>query len=168
MVSPFSATGLVLARQVLDERTDPLAEGHDDASLVIGLDLGEHGSRHTVTGLIKQVTEHSSRPVGSGCRGDHRGGQIMSDTEVTAEERKRRKTREGLVVSTSMQKTVVVAVTERVRHARYFKTVQQTKKLYAHDEENDARLGDRVRVMETRPLSKKKRWRLVEIVERAR
>ena len=61
-----------------------------------------------------------------------------------------------------------MAVTERVSHARYFKTVQQTKKLYAHDEENNARLGDRVRVMETRPLSKKKRWRLVEIVERAR
>ena len=91
----------------------------------------------------------------------------MSDTEIASQERKRRKTREGLVVSTSMEKTVVVAVTERVSHARYFKTVQQTKKLYAHDEENDARLGDRVRVMETRPLSKK-RWRLVEIVERAR
>ena len=92
----------------------------------------------------------------------------MSDTEIASQERKRRKTREGLVVSTSMEKTVVVAVTERVSHARYFKTVQQTKKLYAHDEENDARRGDRVRVMETRPLSKKKRWRLVEIVERAR
>mgnify|MGYP001376096198 FL=1 len=92
----------------------------------------------------------------------------MSDTEIASQERKRRKIREGLVVSTSMEKTVVVAVTERVSHARYFKTVQQTKKLYAHDEENDARLGDRVRVMETRPLSKKKRWRLVEIVERAR
>ena len=92
----------------------------------------------------------------------------MSDTEIASQERKRRKTREGLVVSTSMEKTVVVAVTERVSHARYFKTVQQTKKLYAHDEENDAQLGDRVRVMETRPLSKKKRWRLVEIVERAR
>ena len=92
----------------------------------------------------------------------------MSDTEIASQERKRRKIREGLVVSTSMEKTVVVAVTEGVSHARYFKTVQQTKKLYAHDEENDARLGDRVRVMETRPLSKKKRWRLVEIVERAR
>lgn len=92
----------------------------------------------------------------------------MSDTEIASQERKRRKIREGLVVSTSMEKTVVVAVTERVSHARYFKTVQQTKKLYAHDEENNARLGDRVRVMETRPLSKKKRWRLVQIVERAR
>ena len=66
----------------------------------------------------------------------------MSDTEIASQERKRRKIREGLVVSTSMEKTVVVAVTERVSHARYFKTVQQTKKLYAHDEENDARLGD--------------------------
>ena len=92
----------------------------------------------------------------------------MSDTQVTPEDRKRRKVREGLVVSTSMEKTVGVAVTERVRHPRYFKTVQQTKKLYAHDEQNDARPGDRVRVMETRPLSKKKRWRLLEIVERAR
>ena len=92
----------------------------------------------------------------------------MSDTQVTPEERNRRKIREGLVVSTSMEKTVVVAVTERVRHPRYFNTVQQTKKLYAHDDQNDARPGDRVRVMETRPLSKKKRWRLLEIVERAR
>jgi small subunit ribosomal protein S17 len=92
----------------------------------------------------------------------------MSDTQVTPEERNRRKIREGLVVSTSMEKTVVVAVTERVRHPRYFKTVQQTNKLYAHDEQNDARPGDRVRVMETRPLSKKKRWRLLEIIERAR
>jgi small subunit ribosomal protein S17 len=92
----------------------------------------------------------------------------MSETQVTPEERNRRKIREGLVVSTSMEKTVVVAVTERVRHPRYFKTVQQTNKLYAHDEQNDARPGDRVRVMETRPLSKKKRWRLLEIIERAR
>ena len=88
----------------------------------------------------------------------------MTETQVTSQERNGRKSREGLVVSTAMEKTIVVAVTERVRHARYFKTVQQTKKLYVHDEENDAR----VRVMETRPLSKKKRWRLVEIVERAR
>lgn len=88
--------------------------------------------------------------------------------ETTDESRARRKVREGLVVSTAMEKTAVVAVTERVRHRRYFKTVQQTQKLYVHDEENDARTGDRVRVMETRPMSKKKRWRLLEIVERAR
>ena len=80
----------------------------------------------------------------------------------------RRKVREGLVVSTAMDKTAVVAVTERVRHARYAKTVQRTRKLYVHDEENEASNGDRVRVAETRPLSKTKRWRLVEILERAR
>jgi small subunit ribosomal protein S17 len=82
--------------------------------------------------------------------------------------RRSRKTREGLVVSDKMQATVVVAVTERVRHARYGKTVQRTRKLYAHDAENDAKLGDRVRVTETRPLSKLKRWRVTEVVERAR
>jgi small subunit ribosomal protein S17 len=80
----------------------------------------------------------------------------------------RRKVREGLVVSTAMDKTAVVAVTERVRHPRYAKTVQRTRKLYVHDEENQANSGDRVRVAETRPLSKTKRWRLVEILERAR
>ena len=67
-----------------------------------------------------------------------------------------------------MQATVVVAVTERVRHARYGKTVQRTRKLYAHDSDNDAKIGDRVRVTETRPLSKLKRWRVTEVVERAR
>ncbi len=79
-----------------------------------------------------------------------------------------RKVREGLVVSTKMDKTVVVAVVDRVRHARYGKTMQQTSHLYAHDEANDARTGDRVRLAETRPLSKLKRWRVVEVLERAR
>ncbi len=79
-----------------------------------------------------------------------------------------RKVREGVVVSDKMNSTLVVAVNERVRHPRYGKTVQRTKKLYVHDENNDAKVGDRVRVQETRPLSKLKRWRLTEIVERAR
>jgi small subunit ribosomal protein S17 len=79
-----------------------------------------------------------------------------------------RKVREGLVVSIAMDKTAVVAVTERVRHRRYAKTVQRTRKLYVHDEENTASEGDRVRVAETRPYSKTKRWRLVEVLERAR
>ena len=79
-----------------------------------------------------------------------------------------RKVREGLVVSSKMDKTVVVAVTDRVRHRRYGKTVQRTRKLYAHDESNDAREGDRVRLTETRPLSRSKRWRVVEVLERAR
>jgi small subunit ribosomal protein S17 len=80
----------------------------------------------------------------------------------------RRKVREGTVESAGMDKTAVVAVVERVRHPRYNKTVQRTKHIYAHDESNDARVGDRVRVQETRPLSKQKRWRIVEILERAK
>lgn len=88
--------------------------------------------------------------------------------ETETDERNRRKVREGIVTSVAMEKTAVVAVTERVRHSRYFKTVQRTKKLYAHDAAAQARPGDRVRVMETRPISKTKRWRLIEIVERAR
>jgi small subunit ribosomal protein S17 len=80
----------------------------------------------------------------------------------------RRKVREGMVVSDAMQSTIVVAVVERVRHPRYGKTVQRTKKLYVHDAEDSAKVGDRVRVQETRPLSKLKRWRLTEVVERAR
>ena len=85
-----------------------------------------------------------------------------------ASERAARKTREGLVLSNKMDKTLVVGVTERVRHAKYAKFVLRTKKLYVHDEANDANIGDRVRVMETRPLSKNKRWRLVEVLERAK
>jgi small subunit ribosomal protein S17 len=90
----------------------------------------------------------------------------MSDAE--APRANRRKVREGLVVSAKMDKTVVVAVTDRVRHRRYGKTLQRTRKLYAHDEANDAHEGDRVRLAETRPLSRTKRWRVVEVLERAR
>ena len=82
--------------------------------------------------------------------------------------RPRRKTRVGVVVSDKMQKTVVVAVEQVKRHPLYGKTVRRTVKLKAHDEENRCRVGDRVLVMETRPLSKEKRWRVVEILERAR
>ena len=80
----------------------------------------------------------------------------------------RRKVREGIVVSDAMSSTVVVAVVDRVRHPKYGKTVQRTKKLYVHDAQDAAKVGDRVRVQETRPLSKLKRWRLTEVVERAR
>ncbi len=89
-------------------------------------------------------------------------------TETNETERNERKVREGLVTSTKMDKTVVVKTTDRVRHARYDKIIRRTKKLYVHDETNDANVGDRVRVAETRPMSKQKRWRLVEILERAR
>ena len=85
-----------------------------------------------------------------------------------SESRKRRKVREGVVTSAGMDKTVVVTVTERVRHAKYNKFILRNKKLYVHDEANEAGVGDKVRVMETRPLSKTKRWRVVEILERAR
>src|SRR4051812_46593496 len=80
----------------------------------------------------------------------------------------RRKVREGLVSSSTMEKTVVVDVIERVRHRRYAKTVQRTKHFYAHDEGNEVRVGDRVRIQETRPMSKLKRWRVIEVLERAR
>jgi small subunit ribosomal protein S17 len=79
-----------------------------------------------------------------------------------------RKVREGTAVSVKMDKTVVVAVIDRVRHRRYQKTLQRTKRLYAHDDTNDVREGDRVRIAETRALSKQKRWRIVEVLERAR
>jgi len=79
-----------------------------------------------------------------------------------------RKQRVGMVVSDKMEKTIVVAVEDRVQHPLYKKTVKRTYKLKAHDEENIAGIGDKVRVMETRPLSKDKRWRLVEIIEKAK
>ena len=79
-----------------------------------------------------------------------------------------RKVREGIVVSDKMDKTAVVETIDRVRHRRYAKTVQRNKKLHVHDEENTLNIGDRGRVQETRPLSKNKRWRLVEILERAK
>ena len=79
-----------------------------------------------------------------------------------------RKTRVGLVTSDKMDKTIVVSVTDNVKHPLYNKIVKRTYKLKAHDENNECRIGDRVKVMETRPLSKDKRWRLVEIVEKAK
>ena len=79
-----------------------------------------------------------------------------------------RKTRVGLVVSDKMDKTIVVAIADRVAHPLYNKNVKRTYKLKAHDELNDAHVGDKVKVMETRPLSKDKRWRLVEVIERAK
>ena len=92
----------------------------------------------------------------------------MSDVANEATRENPRKVREGVVVSDKMNSTVVVAIVERVSHARYGKTVQRTKKLYVHDEKNEAKVGDRVRVQETRPISKLKRWRLTDILERAR
>ena len=83
-------------------------------------------------------------------------------------ERNLRKTQVGIVTSDKMQKTVVVSIKDRVKHPLYNKIVKRTYKLKAHDENNECNIGDRVKVMETRPLSKDKRWRLVEIMERAK
>lgn len=91
----------------------------------------------------------------------------MSSTESTTE-RPTRKVREGIVTSTKMDKTVVVAVESRKPHPRYGKTMARSKQYYVHDETNDANEGDRVRIMETKPISKSKRWRLAEIIERAK
>ena len=84
------------------------------------------------------------------------------------EDRNRRKTRVGMVVSDKMDKTIVVAVEDFVRHSLYGKAVKRTKKFMAHDENNECNIGDKVRIMETRPLSKDKRWRLVNIVEKVK
>ena len=92
----------------------------------------------------------------------------MADTNTQATQRGTRKTRVGRVVSDKMQKTVVVALERRVPHPVYGKMVTRTRKVKAHDEENTAKAGDLVRIAETKPLSKDKRWRLVEIVERAK
>jgi small subunit ribosomal protein S17 len=90
-----------------------------------------------------------------------------TETETT-QKRGRRKVREGLVVSDKMDKTIVVSLEDRKKHPRYSKVLRSTTKVKAHDEENTAGVGDRVLLMETRPLSATKRWRLVEILERAK
>ncbi len=92
----------------------------------------------------------------------------MTDEQMTDEQRARRKVRTGVVISDKMDKTVLVRIDRKVRHPLYGKTVKRSTKLAAHDEANDAHIGDTVKVMETRPLSKSKRWRVVEVVERAK
>ena len=89
-------------------------------------------------------------------------------SEQTATQRNPRKVREGLVVSDKMDKTIVVEVEDRVKHALYGKVLRRTSRLKAHDQDNACGIGDRVQIMETRPLSATKRWRVVEILERAK
>jgi small subunit ribosomal protein S17 len=92
----------------------------------------------------------------------------MSENAAAAAPRTQRKTREGLVVSDKMDKTVIVEVEDRVKHALYGKVLRRTRKLQVHDEQNACGVGDRVSLMETRPLSRTKRWRVVEILEKAK
>jgi len=93
---------------------------------------------------------------------------MSENTATQAGERNQRKVREGLVVSDKMDKTIVVAVEDRVKHALYGKVLRKTSRLKAHDETNQCGIGDRVLIMETRPLSATKRWRLVEVLEKAK
>jgi small subunit ribosomal protein S17 len=93
---------------------------------------------------------------------------VNETVEVETPARGRRKVREGYVVSDKMDKTIVVAVEDRVKHRLYGKVLRQTSRMKAHDEANTAGVGDRVRIMETRPLSATKRWRLIEILEKAK
>ena len=91
-----------------------------------------------------------------------------TESQDATTDRAARKVREGTVVSNKMDKTAVVAVVSRAPHARYNKMVLHTTKLHAHDETNDVNIGDKVRVMETRPMSKLKRWRITDVLERAK
>ncbi len=96
------------------------------------------------------------------------GQHVTENAKPETAKRAARKVREGLVVSDKMDKTVVVSVEDRVKHALYGKVMRRTSRLKAHDEQNECGAGDRVRIMETRPLSATKRWRVVEILERAK
>ncbi len=87
---------------------------------------------------------------------------------MQVEQRSRRKVRQGTVLSAAMNKSIIVRIDRKIKHPLYNKPVMRSAKLYAHDESNEANVGDTVRIMETRPLSKLKRWRLVEVVERAK
>ena len=128
--------------------------------------------RHEIARIATLMRQRDIEASRAG-RDERRGGsagngeRAVSDEQMT-QQRGRRKARTGVVVSEGMDKTVVVRIDRSFRHPLYDKTVRRSKKLAAHDEANEAHVGDRVRVVETRPLSKTKRWRLVEIVEKAK
>lgn len=130
-------------------------EGTEEEIEVVG-DLAE-GEEFTET----EVSEDLGETAMKGPAFDQDEGQIQTDTE-----RNRRKERVGLVVSDAADKTVTVTVETLIRHKRYKKRVRRTKKFMVHDEENDAHTGDTVRIIETRPLSKRKRWRLANVISR--
>ncbi len=140
------------------ENAEPTREANSDAdSPVRSADDREPG-----------VGSASEQPDASASEQSSTASEKPDASASEQSDRARRKAREGFVVSNSMDKTVVVAVIERVRHPKYNKFINQTKRLYAHDEANDVNVGDRVRVMETRPMSKSKRWRVTDVLERAK
>ncbi len=115
------------------------------------------------------MTEEASVGTETRNRRKTREGLVVSgEAGVSQDIRNRRKTREGLVVSDKMDKTVVVSVEDRVKHALYGKVLRRTSKLKAHDEQNQCGIGDRVIIMETRPMSASKRWRIVQVLEKAK
>jgi len=123
--------------------------------------------------MSEKVTEKRSESAEEGSENIAENGRVDAPAAERGRadapaERGRRKVREGYVVGDKMDKTVVVAVEDRVKHRLYGKVIRHTSRLKAHDEQNSAAVGDRVRVMETRPISATKRWRLVEIVEKAK
>jgi small subunit ribosomal protein S17 len=123
--------------------------------------------------MSEKVTEKRSESAEEGSENIAENGRVDAPAAERGradapEERGRRKVREGYVVGDKMDKTVVVAVEDRVKHRLYGKVIRHTSRLKAHDEQNSAAVGDRVRVMETRPISATKRWRLVEILEKAK
>ena len=124
------------------------------------------------TSRIKEVRKNNARIqtmiTEAGRKADISFFARMIERRIEVEERNLRKTRTGKVVSDKMDKTIVVAVEDHVKHPLYKKIVKRTYKLKAHDENNECKIGDTVKVMETRPLSKDKRWRLVEIMEKAK
>jgi len=148
------------AENTEEASTEKASEGTTVESPVATASAPDRSDDDTETG----VASASEQP-------DASASEPTSTTASEASEQAKRhvrKAREGVVVSSKPDKTVVVAVIERVRHPKYNKFVLQTKKLYAHDEANDVNVGDKVRVMETRPLSKLKRWRVTEVLERAK
>ena len=123
--------------------------------------------------MSEKVTEKRSESAEEGSENIAENGRVDAPAAERGRadapaERGRRKVREGYVVGDKMDKTVVVAVEDRVKHRLYGKVIRHTSRLKAHDEQNSATVGDRVRVMETRPISATKRWRLVEILEKAK
>jgi small subunit ribosomal protein S17 len=151
--------------------TDPTDASETDnveaAEPVAGTPVATEAVSPVATEAVSPVATEAGKPAATTpVAADASEAGMPVATE--AGERAARKVREGVAVSTKMDKTVVVAVVDRVRHPKYAKYMQRTKKLYAHDEAGEVSVGDRVRVMETRPLSKLKRWRVVEVLERAK
>ena len=148
------------------EAAETAAEGTDDQAVEAARDAERalEAIQAEAASELEPPSTAEAEPVAPAAS----AAAAASEPDADGPRQNRRKVREGIVVSDHMQTTVVVAVVERVRHPRYGKTVQRTKKLYVHDAEDTAKVGDRVRVQETRPVSKLKRWRLTEVVERAR